>query len=109
MLAKGKLERNCAASKRIMDELVVSGRELNRASADFLKADLATALTFVRIAKQTDEAIKKRRNQRAARKAYDTINKFAKNVDLTRDDAKALSRHLALLKSELRALGETFK
>lgn len=91
-----------------MGELLLQEREFNHVSVDFLKIDVATALTFVSIARETDDAVKKGRNQRAARKAYDTVQKFAKRVDLNHDDAQILSSGLARLKSELRTLGETF-
>jgi len=91
-----------------VDELLANGREFNRVTADFLKVDVATALTFTEIALQTSDSIKKRRNRRSARKAYDSIVRLAKKVDLTPDDGELLSRNLERLKSELQTLGEVF-
>jgi hypothetical protein len=96
------------APKATVDKLLANGKEFNRVSTDFLKIDAATGLTFAGIALQTDDATKKQRNRLAARKAYDTIRRLAKGVDLTPNDAQVLSRDLGRLKSELQTLGETF-
>lgn len=108
MPRKSKREPNYAAPKPTMAELLLHEQEFNHVSVDFLKIDMATALTFAGIAQQTDDVVKKRRNQRAARKAYDTVRKLAQKVELNHDDADVLSSGLARLKSELLALGETF-
>ena len=108
MPRKNKPEPNYAAPKPTLDELLSQGRELNHVSVDFLKIDVTTALTFAGIAQQTDDAVKKSRNQRAARKAYDTVLHLAEKVNLSPDDAEILAGNLARLKSELQALGETF-
>lgn len=91
-----------------MDELLANGREFNRVTADFLKVDMATALIFTEIALQTDDSIRKLRNRRSARKAYDSIVRLAEKVDLTPNDVELLSRNLERLKSELQTLGEVF-
>jgi hypothetical protein len=101
-----EFERNYTAFMRIMDQLLANGRAWNRARVNFLMVDAQTALTLARIAAQPDDAIKKGRNQRAARKAYDTVNRFAKDVELTPADARTLYQRLARLKCELRMLGE---
>jgi hypothetical protein len=103
-----KHEPNYAAPKPTVAELLLQEREVNHVSVDFLKIDVATALTFVGIARETKDAGKKRRNQTVARKAYDTVQKFAKRVDLTQDDVQVLSSGMKRLKSELKTLGETF-
>lgn len=108
MPRKSKREPNYAVPKPTLDELLLQGREFNHASVDFLKIDVTTALTFAGIAQQTDDPVKKRRNQRAARKAYDTVRHLAEKVDLSPDDAEILASNLARLKSELQTLGETF-
>ena len=108
MPRKSKPEPHHKAAKSTADELQANGKALNRVSTDFLKIDVATALTFSGIALQTDDVIKKRRNRRAARKAYDTIRRLAKGVDLADEDAQLLSTDLARLKYELQTLGETF-
>ena len=42
-----------------MDELLASREQMNRVSTEFLKVDLKTALTFVKIARQTPTTIKR--------------------------------------------------
>lgn len=106
MSRKKKSGPNCAAPRPTVDELLAKKKEFNRVSIDFLKIDVATALTFAGIARETEDAVKKQRNQRAARKAYDSIHKLSKGVNLTGDDARILASNLARLKSELRTLGE---
>jgi hypothetical protein len=101
-------EPNYYAPKPAVDELLANGKEFNRVSTDFLKVDAATALTFAGIALQTHDVVRKRRNQRAARKAYDTIRRLAKDVALAGDDAEMLAGALARLKSKLQTLGEVF-
>jgi len=91
-----------------MDELLNSAARLNRASADFLKADVATALTFSGIALESEDPLKRDRNRRAARKAYDTVVRLMERVTLTDGDVKILARNLQRLKSELDRLGEAF-
>jgi hypothetical protein len=96
------------ARKPTVDELLATRDRMNRARADFLKVDLETALTFVKIAHTTDDEFRKERNCRAARKAYETVVRLQKKVDLTTNDGLALKRGLDRLKSELERLGETF-
>jgi hypothetical protein len=89
--------------------LAASATRLNRASVDFLKIDLQTALTFTGIALQNEaDAAKRRRNQENARKGYDTILRLMEKVSLTADDSCYISSHLKRLKGELSQLGETF-
>jgi hypothetical protein len=77
-----------------------------RNSAQFLKTDAETALTFSSIALQTDNPDKRERNRRNARKGYDTILRLASQTRLSSDDEKFLSEKLGRLKSELKQLGE---
>jgi hypothetical protein len=95
-----------AAPKPTIDDLLDSKKRLTRASSDFLKLDVATALTFAGIAVSSEDPIKKARNQRAARKAYDTVLHLIGRVELTDSDAETLKQNLERLKSELRKLGE---
>lgn len=97
-----------AAVKPTFDEFLANARRFNRASADFLKLDVQTALIFTGIALQTDDSVKRRRNQRSARKAYDSVLKLAKKVQLTDEEIQTLSRNLDRLKFELQTLGEIF-
>jgi hypothetical protein len=96
------------APKRLAEELIESKLQFNRAGIDFLKIDLAAALTFSNSARITDDPARKRRNRRSARKAYDTIARLAKRVDLSETEAAEIRQCLQRLKCELLALGETF-
>ena len=96
------------ADKPGFGDLRETGKRFNQVSTDFLKVDLETALTFSGIALQTDNDIKKKRNQQSARKAYETIRKLMNNVDLDERDAHMLHTNLDRLKSELQRLGEVF-
>ena len=99
-------EPNYSAPKPTLNEFLTNGKEFNRVSTDFLKIDVATALTLAGIALGTADDIKKRRSRRAARKAYDTICRFAKSVELSNAEAQTLSSDLARLKSDLQTLDE---
>jgi hypothetical protein len=101
-------ENDYAALKPTVDELLVSLGELNRTSAEFLKTDVETALTFSSIALQSEDLSKKQRNRRNARKGYDTIVRLAGRIRLTSDDEEFLTEKLTRLKSELQRLGEVF-
>jgi hypothetical protein len=101
-------EPTYAAAKPTVDQLLTNSRNLNRASTDFLKVDVETALTFASFALHTDDSVKKGRNKRAARRAYDSVLRLSKKVELTEVDARELSVKLKQLKSELEALGEVF-
>ena len=92
-----------------MDELLTSYAQLNRTTADFLKVDLQTALTFSGIALQHGtDSVKKERNRRNARRGYDTILRLLERVSLDDHDARHLKHNLRRLKTELQELGETF-
>jgi len=96
------------AKKPTMDELAASRERMNRASVDFLKIDLETALTFAEIARTSTDPFRKKRNLQAARKAYNAIVHLAQKVDLRSSDSAFLEKRLAQLKRELTVLGETF-
>jgi hypothetical protein len=101
--------RGHAAPKPTVDEFLAARSRLTRVSTDFLTADLNTALTFTQIALQgDDDGVKKQRNRKAARKAYDTVHGLIDRVEVSDEDAKALRRNLERLKSELVKLGEIF-
>lgn len=91
-----------------MDELLAAREGINRASVEFLKTDLETALTFVQIARQTSDAYRRRQTCRTPRKAYETLEKFVRKVELGTENGRQLGRGLKRLKSELEALGEVF-
>jgi len=81
---------------------------MNRASAEFLKIDLETALTFVTIARQAHDSARKERNCRAARKAYDTVVKLFGRVELNDMDRQVVMDGLLQLQKQLVELGEQF-
>lgn len=98
--------RGHAAVRPTVDELLGSVERLNRASADFLKIDLKTALTFTKIARQTQDGTRRERNRMEARHAYDTVLKLVPKIDLSKDEARTITKGLTQLRSELRELGE---
>ena len=73
---------------------------------NFLKTDLNTALTFSAIALQARETSKRERMREHARKAYDTVVRLMRRVELTPPDAQFLARNLKRLRAELISLGE---
>ncbi len=82
---------------------------LNRTHVEALWVDLKAGLTRAMIASQAPRRSAKRlRNQREARKAYDSITSFIKKVMLTSTQAETLNDGLAKLKSALEELGESF-
>lgn len=87
-------------------ELLAIEKQFNKTGADFLKVDLATALTFVATARHADEPEKKRRNLHFARQAYDTVLKMSERVHLSSADRGELQRGLRRLRAELVDLGE---
>jgi hypothetical protein len=91
-----------------MDELLASRERMNRASVEFIRTDLETALTFVKIARETLDVSRRKRTCRAARKAYETLAKFVHKVDLSAEYAQQVSLGMKQLKSELESLGEVF-
>lgn len=107
MVSRKRRTRSYAAPKPSVDNLLASRERMNRASAEFLKIDLETALTFVKVARQTRDEVRKKRNCMAARKAYETVMKLINKVDLNGQDARAVTLALNQLRSDLEGLGET--
>lgn len=97
-----------AARKPTPDEFLATVRLCNRASVNFLKTDLNTALTFSAIAMQAHERSKRDRMRQNARKAYDTVLRFMQRVELTPQDAQFLTSNLNRLRADLISLGEKF-
>ena len=97
-----------AAVKPTVDEFIASRERMNRASTEFLKIDLETALTFLRIARQTTDGVRKRRNLSSARRAYETVLKLTKKIDLALEDRRIVVGGLERLRSELEHMGEVF-
>ena len=102
-----KKQHTCGhpAGRPTIDELLATRARMNQASAEFLKIDIQTALTFAKIARQTFDNTRKDRSTSAAKKAYDTILRLAKKIDLSKNDQRLVTEGLALLRSELQALG----
>jgi hypothetical protein len=89
-----------------IEQIHAARERMDRASVDFLKVDLQTALTFTGIALSSSDVVRKRRNCLAARKAYDVIQRLLKTVPLSDTQTRALNRDLRRLESELKSLGE---
>ncbi len=84
-------------------------KNANAARVKALMADLAAGLAFAKIASErTADSTKRERNRRNARKAYDSVVKFAKRASLASTEERALNDGLAKLKSALEQLGDTF-
>jgi hypothetical protein len=94
--------------KPVVGELRDTVNQLNRASADFLKTDVETALVFSSIAMQAEDPSKRQRNRQNARKGYNTIVRLIGRIRLTDEDEQFLSEKLGRLKLELLRLGEVF-
>ena len=62
----------------------------------------------VDFARQTLDDWQKKRSCRAARKAYETVAKLTKKVNLNTENGRAMRRGLAQLRAELEELEETF-
>lgn len=108
MPSRKQTKSKLVVAKPTMDELLASRERMTRASVEFLKTDLETALTFVKIARQTRDDVRRKRTCRAARKAYETLTKFVKKVDLSAENGRRISLGLEQLKAELESLGEVF-
>lgn len=89
-------------------EMLALKKRFNQTGTEFLKVDLSTAMTFVSAAHHTSDPVKRQRNRKAARSAYDTVVRMAKKLSLSDADAEELSKNLGRLRSELVELGEVF-
>ena len=88
------------------DGLTKTGQQLNSTNVDFLKIDVETALTFTKIALETDDREKRDRNRKNARKAYDTILHLRKKVEFRPSQDKFMNEKIEQLKGDLITLGE---
>lgn len=95
-----------AAPKPTLAQLASVRERAQRASATFLKLDVETALTFTSMALTAENAVKRERNRKAARLAYETVVRLSKKIDLTDDEERVLNRGLKRLRAELTELGE---
>jgi hypothetical protein len=92
-----------------MGQEALNFEQMESAGFTFLISDLELGLTFVHIAtKSAKDIAKKTRNQRNARRAYDTVQEFASRMALTGAHRREFDRKSARLKSALEKLGELF-
>lgn len=105
---KGLSHSRYAAPRPTLTDMLALEKQFNRTGTDFLKVDLATAFTFVANARNTYDPEKRHRNQKSARRAYDTVLKMSTRVALSDADATELKQNLRQLKSELDEMGEVF-
>ncbi len=91
-----------------MDEYLSTRERVNRASAEFLKIDVDTALTFLQIASQTGDEVRRQRNLEAARRAYDTVVRLMERVTLSEQESQTLTVRLERLRTQLERTGEVF-
>jgi hypothetical protein len=80
----------------------------NRTAARFLQIDSEIALTFSDLALKARDDAKRANTTRTARKAYDTIMRLRKGIELTDVQRQKLDANLSRLKSELESLGQSF-
>ena len=100
-----KRERSETRGKTVLNDLYASRERMNRAATEFLKIDMEMGLMFMDIARGTNDISRKQRNHRAAWKAYDTVLKLIRKVELSERDATHLIQGLDLLRSELEDMG----
>ena len=92
--------------KPTLAQLASARERAHRASATFLKLDVETALTFTSMALSAENVVKRERNRKAARLAYDTVMRLSKKIELTDAEKSELNRGLKRLRAELLELGE---
>jgi hypothetical protein len=84
------------------------GAQTNRLAADFLQVDSEIALTFSALALGASDTEKRRRTAQTARKAYGTILRLRKDIELTDAQNAKLDTNLQRLQIELQSLGQRF-
>ncbi len=84
-------------------------RKANNTRIQAVMADLKVGLTLVRIALSSRSRSERRQRNRAnARKAYDSVVQFRKDLILTSAEEQVFNSGLTQLKSLLEQLGESF-
>lgn len=83
-----------------------NAEELSTLNVDFIRTDLDVAITFIEIARQTQEREKAIRNLNNARKAYETVLLYLRVATLNHFEHECIERKLGLLKSGLLRQGE---
>jgi hypothetical protein len=97
-----------AASKPTVDELLSTRERMDRVSAEFLRIDLETARTFLKIARETRDDLRKERNCLAARQAYETVARLSAKIRMSSTERLTVTKGLDQVKFELEQLGEIF-
>ena len=76
-------------------------------TADFLKNELQTGITFADLALTAKHDDRRERNKANARKAYDTALRFIDTSSPTPEITAELKHRLEHLRAQLKELGET--
>jgi hypothetical protein len=94
---------------KLVNESQLLLSSLQRHGADFLFLDLDIATTMAHAALKAGSNTEKRaRNQRIARRSYNTILYLSQRLKMTKQENSELREKLAAVKHELEQLGETF-
>jgi hypothetical protein len=79
---------------------------MNRVAADFLRIDSQVALTFSGIALAATDEATRRGTTMVARRAYETIARLKRLIELTEAERNKLDTNLQRVQSELESLGQ---
>jgi hypothetical protein len=114
----GKTQGSVISTKAELDDWVSAGpmrpeavpkkwptKQTNKIGAEFLLIDSHIALTFSGIALEAPEGEKRARTSTTARRAYDTILRLRKGIELNDSQIATLNANLLRLENELRSLG----
>jgi hypothetical protein len=80
--------------------------EWNHTGAEFLMADLDTAMVFLDVAETSGCEDTVQRNRNNARRAYDMVLRLFTTLKLSETDREAITAKLAVLKKRLEAAGQ---
>jgi hypothetical protein len=80
--------------------------DMQLAELDFLRSELTTGLTLIKIAHDANQSDKADRNRANARKAYDAVLRFSSKVSLSDVETSEIKSKLAELRAALQSLGE---
>jgi hypothetical protein len=80
-----------------------------RSQIEFLLIDIDLAFTLLNLASTMDDPETSERNQRNARKAYNSVARFASHPVLTGSDTSLIWERLVDLKRVLKLTGQKFK
>jgi hypothetical protein len=79
-------------------------RDLYFISKEFLLTDLDLGLTFLDVAETSRDRETVRRNQRHAKRAYQTVLEFLEKLTLQESDRQMVESKLAVLRSRLESI-----